>query len=404
MKSWSKEFAAVCAISLLAHAAVQSPTPATPKPAIALVDPADAQQWRKWTQELGWQTIVPTVPSGANPDARVQAVAAAVQAAIKDGSADPAHIYLAGRAEAAAAVFYAISRIPDLWAAGLALGGSPKPAVDTGRIFAANFTDTPVLWMTNETGNGSSEGAGDSEFAAKLKAAGMNLEWRNAKNFTIAQVFGALLQHTRQEFPADADCETNSPTFSRCFWMEPTKFDATERNEVLPPSRIVFGSGASLDLGEFGYKTSDAGPGVLISVLPKDYNGPLKIGDRLVELDGQPVTDARDYADRMNKMTAERQLAGVVQRGKEKLRFETRVILPRPDALVTARVQGKYDSEDKTIQIISRSVAELRVTIPPEWVPADLYWNGVSLEDLAKPGCYLLTIDQELLNAAPCTK
>jgi hypothetical protein len=46
----------------------------------------------------------------------------------------------------------------------------------------------------------------------------------------------------------------------------------------------------------------------------------------------------------------------------------------------------------------------LRVTIPPAWVPGDLYWNGVSLEDLAKPGCYLLTTDQELLNAAPCPK
>jgi predicted esterase len=367
-----------------------------PKPAIALVDPADATQWRKWTQELGWQLIVPTVSTGANADARVEAVAAAVQAAIKDGGADPAHIYLAGRTEAAAAVFYAISRVPDLWAAGLALGGSPKPALDTGRIFAANFTDTPVLWI--------SDGAGDAEWATKLKSAGLNLEWRSAKNVSIAQVFDALLQHARKEFPDDADCETNAPKFAHCYWMEPTKFDVAERNEVLPPSRIALGSGASLDLGEFGYKIDDPGPGVLVSVLPKDYSGPLKIGDRLIELDGQPIADARDYAARMNKMYAEKQMAGLVQRGKEKLRFETRVILPSPDAFVTARVQGKHDPEDKTIQIISRSVAELRVTIPQEWVPADLYWNGVSVEDLSKPGCYLLTIDQELLNAAPCAK
>ena len=81
---------------LACSAAAQSP-----KPAIALVDPADGTQWRKWTQELGWQLIVPTVPSGANADVRVEAVDAAVQAAIKDGGADPAHIYLAGRAEAA---------------------------------------------------------------------------------------------------------------------------------------------------------------------------------------------------------------------------------------------------------------------------------------------------------------
>jgi len=393
LKSWSKKFAAVCAISLAVCGAAAAPSP---KPAIALVDPADAAQWSKWTQEIGWQLIVPTVANGAAPDARVEAIGAAVRAAIKDGSADAAHIYLAGRSEAAAAVFYAISRVPDLWAAGLALGGSPKPALDTGRIFAANFTNTPVLWV--------SDGAGDAELAGQLKSAGLNLEWRSAKNLSIAQVFAALLQHTHGEFPHDADCETNTPKFARCYWMEPTKFDAAERNEVLPPSRMMIGSGATLGLGEFGYKTDDPGPGVLISVLPKDYSGPLKIGDRLIELDGQPIADARDYIDRMNKMTSEKLMAGLVQRGKEKLRFETRVVLPRPDEFVTARLQGKYDPEDKTIQIISRSVTELRVTIPPEWVPSDVYWNGVSLEDLTKPGCYLLTTVQELLNAAPCPK
>jgi predicted esterase len=376
---------------LACSAAAQSP-----KPAIALVDAADATQWRKWTQELGWQLIVPTVPGGANADVRVEAVAAAAQAAIKDGGADRDHIYLAGRSEAAAAVYYAISRVPDLWAAGLALGGSPKPALDTGRIFSANFTDTPVLWI--------SDGAGDAELATQLKSAGLNVEWRSAKSVSIAQLFAALLQHFHTEFPDHADCETNAPKFAHCYWMEPTKFDVAERNEVLPPSRVALGSGAMLDLGEFGYKIDDPGPGVLVSVLPKDYSGPLKIGDRLIELDGQPIADARDYAGRMNKMYVEKQMAGLVQRGKEKLRFETRVILPSADTFATARVQGMHDAEDKTIQIISRSVTELRVTIPPEWVPADLYWNGVSVEDLSKPGCYLLTIDQELLNAAPCTK
>jgi len=392
LRSWSKKSAAVCAISLLAYSAAAQP----PKPAIALVDPADAPQWRKWTQELGWQLIVPTVPNGANADVRVEAVAAAAQAAIKDGGADPAHIYLAGRAEAAAAVFYAISRVPDLWAGVLALGGSPKPALDTGSIFAANFANTPVLWI--------SDGDGDAALAAQLKSTGLNLEWRSAKSVSIAQVFADLLKHVHTAFPDTADCETNAPKFAHCYWMEPTKFDVAERNEVVPPSRVALGSGARLDLGEFGYKLDDPGPGVLISVLPKDYSGPLKIGDRLIELDGQPIADARDYAARMNKMYAEKQMAGMVQRGKEKLRIETRVILPSPDAFATARVQGKHDPEDKTIQIISRSVTELRVTIPQEWIPADLYWNGVSLEDLSKPGCYLLTIDQELLNAAPCSK
>ena len=75
---------------------------------------------------------------------------------------------------------------------------------------------------------------------------------------------------------------------------------------MLPNTRIIDGSGASLDLGGFGYKLTDPGPGVLISYLPRDYIGPLKTGDRLIELDGQPVEDARDFDARLNKMYAEK--------------------------------------------------------------------------------------------------
>ena len=117
-------------------------------PAIALLDAADAAQWQNWTRELGWQVIAPEGANIPNIDARVQALATAVEAAIQNGSVDPARVYIAGRGDAAAAVFYAISRIPDLWAAGAALGGSPKAALDTNRIFAANFTNVPVLWVS----------------------------------------------------------------------------------------------------------------------------------------------------------------------------------------------------------------------------------------------------------------
>ena len=100
-------------------------------------------QWQNWTRELGWQVIAPAAAPGADIDTRVRALAAAVEAAIQNGSVDPARVYIAGRGDAAAAVFYAISRMPDLWAAGAALGGSPKAALDTNRIFAANFTHRP---------------------------------------------------------------------------------------------------------------------------------------------------------------------------------------------------------------------------------------------------------------------
>ena len=70
------------------------------------------------------QVLTPAgLPADAPIDQRVMAVAAAARQAAKDPAVDPARIYLAGRLNAAAGVFYAISRTPDVWAAGLALGG-----------------------------------------------------------------------------------------------------------------------------------------------------------------------------------------------------------------------------------------------------------------------------------------
>ena len=69
---------------------------------------------------------------------------------------------------------------------------------------------------------------------------------------------------------------------------------------------------------------------------------------------------------------------------------------------VTARVQAKYLPEDHEVQIVSRAVTEMRVTVPRQWVPVVLNWNGVPLEKLDTPGCRLLSIVKALQNAAAC--
>src|ERR1039457_1627563 len=55
--------------------------------------------------------------------------------------------------------------------ADVAFGGSPKAAIDSNRIFAANSTLVPLLWI-----------AGDDSrpMAEKLTAAQLNLEWQPA--------------------------------------------------------------------------------------------------------------------------------------------------------------------------------------------------------------------------------
>ena len=401
-KNWPNEFVRACStISLLlcwplAAQTAQVPPPAAQlkTPAVALLDAGDTAQWQNWTRELGWQVIAPPSAPSADIDSRVRALAASVESAIRSGSVDPARVYIAGRGDAVAAVFYAISRVPDLWAAGAVLGGSPKAALDTNRIFAANFTLVPLLWI-----------AGDESkpMLEKLTAARLNLEWRLASGGTgAAALIQWLAQHKRDAFPLAIDCETNAPLFARCYWIQPTKFDANERNDVLASTRIPGGTGAALDLGGFGFDVDDPGPGVPVTSLLEKYSGPLKKGDRLIALDGKPLANARQYLDWMEKVTDEKPAVVTVQRGKDRIRIETRITLPRRETGITSRVEAQYLPAEKEIQIVSRTITEMRLTVAPEWVPATLLWNGLTLENLKEAGCWVLAVQKELLHAEKC--
>lgn len=394
LKSWRRRSVPACGIiSLLACGLVSAQAPAKP-PAIALVDAADAPQWEALVKGAGWRVVAPA--AAGNPDARALAVADAVRKAEAAGEIDPARVYLAGRGGASPLVFYTVSRIPDLWAAAVAIEGSPQPAIDTDRIFGVNFKNVPVLWVGN--------GEGDQPLAAKLKDGGLNVEWRAAdKSFTDAVLLSWLQSHTREEFPTEIDCETNSPAFAGCYWIRMTKFDAGERNDVLPSTRIAAASSAALDLGGFGSSTKDPGPGLLVSMLPDKYSGPLKVGDRIVAIEGRPVENSKQYGLMMSKFTEERPIVVTVERGQNRMRVDTRVILPRREPVVTARVQAQYLPGEKQIQIVSRMVTEMRITVPPAWSPgAQLFWNGLMLDKIDGPGCFVLSIDKELLHAARC--
>jgi hypothetical protein len=392
-RNWSSEFARGCAtISLLVGWTLAAQT--KPAPAIALLDASDTEQWQNWAREVGWQVITPAGTAPTDIDSRVRALAAAVESAIQNGSADPARVYIAGRGEATAAVFYAISRVPDLWAAGVALGGSPKAALDSNRIFTANFTLVPVLWISADD---------VKPLVAKLAAAGLNLEWQPVTGGASARsLMEWLARHQRDAFPLSIDCETNSPSFARCYWIQPTKFDAGERNDVLASTRIPGGSGAALDLGSFTFKADDPGPGVLVTGLPEKYKGPLKVGDRLAAIDGKPLASALQYLELMETVTEEKPAVVTVQRGKERIRVETRIALPRRETGVSARVQAQYNPAEKEIQIVSRTITEMRVTVPPGWVPSTLLWNGLTLENLKEEGCWILAEQKELLHAEKC--
>jgi hypothetical protein len=251
-----------------------------------------------------------------------------------------------------------------------------------------------VLWVSSEQGR---------ELANKLKDQKLNIEWRPASEGAAAnQVIEWLAAHHRDAFPREIDCETNSPQFASCYWIQMTGFDAAERNDVLEPTRIPGGSGAALDLGGFGFKLDDPGPGVAVSLLPDKYSGPLKLNDRIIALDGRPLGNARDYQELLEKINEEKPVVATVQRGKDRIRVETRIIVPRHDTGVTARVRAQFLPAEKQIEIVSRTVTAMRVTLPQEWLPAGILWNGLTLENVSEPGCRTLSMQKELLKSAKC--
>jgi hypothetical protein len=104
----------------------------------------------------------------------------------------------------------------------------------------------------------------------------------------------------------------------------------------------------------------------------------------------------------MDQATEEKPVAILVERGKARVRVETRIVLPRRQATTTARIQGQRLLELKEIQIVSRAVAQMRLTLPAEWLPATINWNGSEVVKADTPGCWMLVEQKELLSGKKC--
>ncbi len=355
----------------------------------------DAKPWQGWCAQRGWELLTPWAGSSErNIDLRIQALEKQLAELEQRAGVDASRVYLVGQGEGATAVFYVAARAPDLWTAAVALGGTPRPAIDTNHLYAVNTANVPVLWLFAE--------ARLEPLAKLLRDAGYNLESRQAASANPEQVFDWLAKHERDPHPAKVDCETGTPLFARCYWVQMTKFDPAEKNDVLVSTRVTAGSGAMLAAGPFGFDVSQPGPGVLVSQLPANYSGPLKTGDRIVAVGGKPLADADAYVQLMDQTVEEKPVVIMVQRGENRIRVETQIVLPRRDELITARVQAQFLPEMKEIQVLSRAVAEMRVTVPAEWAPATINWNGAEVAKEAAAGCWLLSVQKELLHAARC--
>jgi hypothetical protein len=348
-------------------------------------------QWRPLAAASRWNLVVPIV--GGVSDPAVKATEAVLADAKKRlPGVDETRIYLVGLQASTPEVFYTVSRQPDLWAAALAIQGSAGPAINSFRLFGANTQETPLLWIAP---------AGEVDlYRHKFAAAGFRFETRPEAN--VEQAFEWLAKHSRAPFPLAVDCETGSPAFARCYWIEMTKFDPKRRNDVLKSTRVLPGSGASLAIGPFGFDPLAAVPGALVGWLPGNYKGPLKLGDRIVAVAGKEVRDGREYTQMLDVITEEKAVAVHVQRGSERIRLETKIVLPKREEATTARIEGRYTPEEKELLLISRAVVQARLQIPPDWLPVSVSWNGLDFPKLESAGCWVLNIEKELPEAVKC--
>lgn len=408
MKNWQNAFAPAWCTDRLRRAAAPCWLPVL---AILLVRPAggeaaksplvvllggDTKIWQAACQERGWQFLEPwTGLPEKGIDQRLKALADKVKEAEQRLPVDANRVYLAAQGEMTPALFYAASRIPDVWAAAVAVGGSPRAAMDSNRLYAANTTNLPVLWLFSQKD--------DEPLGKKLQSAGFNLEWRELSAAKSAEIFEWLAGHQRDPYPVKADCETGSPQFPRCYWVEVTRFDPAERNDVLDSTRVQpLGSGAALALGAFGFDAGAAGPGVLVASLPDKYDGPLKVNDRIVEMGGKAVKNGAEYVQMLYQTFDEKPVVVMVQRGKERVRLETRIIVPPRQETVTARLRAEYLPDLQVVEVVTRAISQMKVTLPESWLPVKINWNGTELANATAAGCWLLDEQKELLTAKRC--
>ncbi len=357
----------------------------------------DAGIWQAACTERGWQFVEDpgSGAAGQSADRHVLAVAEKLEEMEKRSGIDPERVYLAAQGGSVPLLFYIAARMPDRWAAAVAVGGSPRAAIDSNRLFAANSTNLPVLWLFS---NKEEEPLGKT-----LESAGFNLEWRESGAAKAPEIFDWLAAHQRDAFPTTADCETGSPLFTHCYWVEITKFDPAEANDVLDSTRVApLGSNAMLALGPFGFDAAGAGPGVLVASLPGKYSGPLRVNDRIVAMGGKPLKDAAEYARILYQSFEEKPVVVMVLRGKEHVRMETKIVAQPRAEPVTARVRARYLPDLQEVEVVSRAVTQMKITLPAPWLPVKISWNGTDVANATAAGCWLLDERKELLSAAPC--
>ena len=315
-------------------------SPAQPNAPVAVI--LDAKPDR-WPVPVEWMKLVPQVD--ALSDIGVKVTELMLADAAKRTNVNWNRLYLLGEAQF---VTFAVSRIPDIWAAAASVGGDAKFAFATNKIYTANSQLVPKLEAKSE---------------------------KDAIDFVAKQETTPM--------PPKVDCETGNQAFTRCYFLQIVKFDMRMMNQALGTTRVNSGPQVYLAIGQFAYSSD------MEVTTPM---GPLRVGDRIVAFNGKDVNDHNEYERLLAKMNEERSVTLTVQRGKQRQRIETSAKVAKREEPLSARIQAEYSVESKELLIISRAVAEFVVQLPRPWSGATINWNGVEVSKNTAAGCWVVAM------------
>lgn len=345
------------------------------------------QQWEPVVAAHGWHLVLPWTEGhfAFHSEEGMRTVRLILEDFLRRHRVDPRRVYLAGHGDGAPGVFSAISRMPDVWSAALAIGGDANLAIATNRIYAGNAASIPLRWLYEGDREPVLRGA-----IRRMEYAGLRGRFEAASEFRTEEAVEWLRQHTSPALPTSVDFETGSLEFRRSHWVEITEFDFAQRNDVLASTRVDPGTGAFLRLGGFGYDPEGKGPGVPVKWLPPNYKGPLMIDDCIVSIAGKMVQDAAHYGEMMEAQRESRDVGVILRRNGKNIRIESRIVIPQREESETARILAEYLADAGEIVVVSRGVKSAKLRIPEAWAPARISWNGTDLQSGATAGCWLL--------------
>ncbi len=297
----------------------------------------------RWAVPADWMTLAPQVD--ALSDLGIKMVEVMLSDAAKRTNVNFSRVYLLGESQF---VTFGVSRLPDVWAAAAWMGGDVKLAIATNKIFSGNGALIPKLEAKSE---------------------------KEAIEFVEKQ--------EQLPMPAKVDCETGNQAFTRCYYLQITKFDMRMMNQALGTTRISSGPQVSLAIGNFAY-TPDL-------EITKPV-GPLKMGDRILAVNGKEVNEHNAYEQLIARLNEDREVTLTVQRGKQRVRIETTAKIAKREEPLSARIQAEYFPDSKELLVISRAVGEFVVQLPRPWTGATINWNGVEVNKNTAAGCWVVSM------------